>query len=70
MGIHQKTKTFLLRVTVMLTIQSVNLLYLQSTGSQGVPVRYDIQSHPTSMKTFSLGILTARKGKQTPFMSN
>ena len=57
--IHRKTKTFLLTVTVTLLTQTshsgltihIVLLYLHSTSLQEVPVGYDKQKHPTSIKT-------------------
>lgn len=63
MHIHQRSKTILLRVTVIqmilltqnslsgMGIQTVDLLYLSSTGLQGVPVGYNKQRHSVLIKT-------------------
>jgi hypothetical protein len=65
MCIHWKIKTFVLKVTVTLTVtqlmlitqtshsrltvQTVDLLYLQSTGLWGVQVGHHKHSHTTSL---------------------
>jgi hypothetical protein len=80
MHIYQRTNTFLLRMTVTLTmtmmpllaqsslsgltVQAVDLLYLQSTVLHGVPVSYDIQSHPTSIKTLPHLLFWRKYGKE------
>jgi hypothetical protein len=62
MHIHQRSKTILLRVTVTqmilltqnslsgLAIQTVDLLFLWSTGLQGVPVGYNKHRHSILIK--------------------
>jgi hypothetical protein len=53
-----------------LTTQTVNLLYLQSTGWQRIWVGYNKRRHLTSIKDpSSLSVLTKRQGRQVPFTS-
>jgi hypothetical protein len=43
--------------------------YCAHSGLQGVPVGYDKQNHPTSIKTLLHIVSTARQGRQAPSMS-
>ena len=83
---HKKIRTILPRITVTLTmtqitlltqtsqtgltVQTVNLLYLQFTGLQGGPCGlWQIQPPHINNDPSPFGILTARQGRQAPSTS-